>query len=150
MFALLEDEEEDDDTSGFLEDEQDEFQDMEDAAFFRMPGNMDREFDSIMMVGVNDQYGLGGEDRLSLQPSLWGNGEGVVGDGVNTNDSAGGLGSGSHVTPSHPLLMGRTGGDAQSLIGRNQNRLLQRSRGYRLGISNPLMAQFIKNIMNPK
>ena len=53
---------------------------MEDAAFFRMPGNMDREFDSIMMVGVNDQYGLGGEDRLSLQPSLWGNGEGVAGD----------------------------------------------------------------------
>ena len=46
---------------------------------------MDREFDSIMMVGVNDQYGLGGaDDRLSLQPSLWGNSDGVTGaDGVS-------------------------------------------------------------------
>jgi len=40
-------------------------------------------------------------------------------------------GTGSHMTPSHPLLMGRSAGDAQSLLGHAQNRTLQRSRGYR-------------------
>ena len=45
---------------------------------------MDREFDSIMMVGVNDQYGLGGaDDRMHLQPSLF---DGVTSaDGVTGN-----------------------------------------------------------------
>ena len=35
-------------------------QDLEDAAFFRVPSNgAERDFDPVMMIGLNDHYPLG-------------------------------------------------------------------------------------------
>ena len=36
--------------------------DLDENAFFRMPGNLERELDPVMMIGLNEHYGLG-DDR---------------------------------------------------------------------------------------
>jgi len=64
---------------------------------------------------------------------LWGD---VNPDGLSAADNlAGGVGSAagpSHVTPTHPLLMGRGAADAPpAAVARGQGRTLQRSRGFR-------------------
>ena len=131
-----EDEDEDDDDDGGSENddyEQDDsdFHELDDAAFFRVPSNLERDFDPVMMIGLNDQYGLG-DDRVTLP--LWG-AEGNEPNGVG--DAAGTGGAGNHVTPNHPLLMGRTGAEAQPGASRSQNRTLQRNRGFRYIQLNP-------------
>ena len=104
-------------------------QDLEDAAFFRVPSNgAERDFDPVMMIGLNDHYPLG-DDRVTFP--IWNEGSepNGVSDGVGTG--------GTHVTPSHPLLMGRTVGDVQPGTSRSQNRTLQRNRGFRYIQLNP-------------
>merc|ERR1740128_1462069 len=126
------DEEEDEDDDGGSEvydEDQDDFQDLEDAAFFRVPSNgAERDFDPVMMIGLNDHYPLG-DDRVTFP--LWG------GDGSEANVSDGVGTSGNHVTPSHPLLMGRTVGETTQGTSRSQNRTLQRNRGFRYIQLNP-------------
>ena len=131
-----EDEDDDDDEDGGSENddyEQDDsdFHELDDAAFFRVPSNLDRDFDPVMMIGLNDQYGLG-DDRVTLP--LWG-ADGNEPNGVG--EAAGTGGAANHVTPNHPLLMGRTGADAQPGTTRSQNRTLQRNRGFRYIQLNP-------------
>ena len=57
---------------------------------------------------------------------LWGN-EGTEPNGVGEAAGA----PASHVTPSHPLLMGRAVGEPPVGPARGANRTLQRNRGFR-------------------
>ena len=134
-----EDEDDDDDAgSDVYDDEPDEFQDLEDA-FFRMPGaggvgTTERDHDNVMMIGhVNDDPLL--EDRAISLP-LWG--DLATGEGAAAGEGAGGAGAGAAgVAPSHPLLMGRTGGEGAGVAARAGARSLTRQRGFRYIQLNP-------------
>merc|ERR1711972_269634 len=135
-----EDEDDDDDEAGsdVYDDEQDEFQDLEDAFFGRMPGGgvaADRDQENVMMIGnVNDDPLL--DDRAISLP-LWG--DMTTGDGSSAADNLtnnGGAGS-SGVAASHPLLMGRNEQVVSSGAVRGQGRSLTRQRGFRYIQLNP-------------
>ena len=104
-----EDEDDEDDDGGsevYDDDQEDDYQDLDDAAFFRVP-TLEREFEPVMMIGLGEHDPL--EERAGGLP-LWGetepNGVVDIAGGLGGGSAAGGAGA-NHVTPTHPLLMGR-------------------------------------------
>ena len=148
-----EDEDDEDDDGGsevYDDDQEDDYQDLDDAAFFRVP-TLEREFEPVMMIGLGEHDPL--EERAGGLP-LWGetepNGVVDIAGGLGGGSAAGGAGA-NHVTPTHPLLMGRglaagsgeanggVAGGAGTGTNRTQSRsaALQRHRGFRYIQLNP-------------
>lgn len=133
-----EDDDEDDD-EGDDDDDEDQFQELEEA-IYRFPLGDNGDDDLDLMIQYPEEAGLPGhnhiEERMrAIHLPLWSD---MIHQGLGSDHAnVGGVpvGANSHVSPNHPLLMGRQAANAVegSSSSRNTNRGLARQlqRGFR-------------------